>query len=52
MKNEFGHIAIIEEKNSEGYKLYCTCGWYGGIHQNYDDAICDHEDHAAGHYER
>ncbi len=46
------HFPVFGERDSEGFTLHCTCGWFGGTHQNEDDAISDHEDHAAGEYER
>ena len=48
MRSNEGHYAVIDEKDSEGYQMYCTCGWYGGRHDTWQDAIDTHEDHAAG----
>jgi len=50
MKSELGHFPKIEQ-DSEGFSVYCICGWYGGNdYQTKQDALDAHEDHEAGEY--
>lgn len=37
--------------DADNWELWCTCNWYGGLHETEQDAMDTHEDHIASCYE-